>query len=216
MPKQLILLLTLVWCHYLDCNDWSLKKQHIVEETYTATTSWHLLLMLVTSLVTHCWGIVSHSSTSICRKWANVVVLGTLTKTACASWSYKCSMRLRSWLQTGRSILSTPEFWMQSDKSPSVRASIVILEDRVQSQTGEIQECHWLQYLILISLCIEIGSHDDKPCFSHEGSAALHHQIASTKSCDHRCSNWHSVLIFSVSLPYDQTNLGTIWTHCWT
>ena len=37
-----------------------------MEEPYTATTAWHLLLMLVTSLVTLCCGMASHSSTSIC------------------------------------------------------------------------------------------------------------------------------------------------------
>src|SRR4029434_6225964 len=44
-----------------------IKQEHQkrVEEPYTATTAWHLLLMLVTSLVTHCCGMASHSSTSV-------------------------------------------------------------------------------------------------------------------------------------------------------
>jgi len=46
-----------------------------------------LLLMLVTSLVTLCCGMASHSSTSICPKSANVVVLITLAWTEGPSWS---------------------------------------------------------------------------------------------------------------------------------
>ena len=38
-----------------------------MEEPYTATTAWHLLLILVTSLVTHCCGMASQSSSSICQ-----------------------------------------------------------------------------------------------------------------------------------------------------
>lgn len=45
-----------------------------LEEAHTATTAWHPLLMLVTGLVTHCCGTASHSSTSTCRKSANVLV----------------------------------------------------------------------------------------------------------------------------------------------
>ena len=35
-----------------------------MEEPYTATTAWHLPLMMVTSLVTHCCGVASHFSSS--------------------------------------------------------------------------------------------------------------------------------------------------------
>ena len=52
--------------------------------------------------------------------------------------------------------------------------NVVILEDRVRSQTVEIWDCHWLQNLISISLCIEIASNEDKPRFSSEGDAAPH------------------------------------------
>ena len=60
---------------------------------------------------THCWGRAPHSSTSICRKSANVVVLVTLAWTARPSWSPECSVGLRSGLLAGHSILSTPKFW---------------------------------------------------------------------------------------------------------
>ncbi|XP_066543051.1 uncharacterized protein mlphb [Hoplias malabaricus] len=53
---------------------------------------------------------------------------------------------------------------------------IVILEDRVRSQTVEIWHCHWLQNFISISLCIEIASNDDKPRFSSEGDVATNLQ----------------------------------------
>src|SRR4029434_1822576 len=39
-----------------------------------------------------------------------------------------------------------------SDKPRSVGVSVVILEDRVRSQTVEIWDCHWLKNLISISL----------------------------------------------------------------
>ena len=55
-----------------------------------------------------------------------------------------------------------------SDKPRSVGASVVILEDRVRSQTVEIWDCHWLQNLFSISLCIEIASNDDKPCVTRQ------------------------------------------------
>lgn len=43
-----------------------------------ATTAWHLLPMLVTSLLRHCCGTASHSSTSIYWKSVSMVVLITL------------------------------------------------------------------------------------------------------------------------------------------
>ena len=55
--------------------DWMVEVKtnwQFAEEPYTATTAWHLLLMLVTSLVTHCCKMVSHSSPSIC--WVGVEV----------------------------------------------------------------------------------------------------------------------------------------------
>ena len=52
-----------------------------MEEPYTVTTAQDLL-MLVTSLVTHCCGMASYSSTSICCKSANVVVLVCLAQKA--------------------------------------------------------------------------------------------------------------------------------------
>ncbi|KAL6490631.1 hypothetical protein MHYP_G00009760 [Metynnis hypsauchen] len=87
-----------------------------------------------------------------------------------------------------------------SDKPRSVGASIVILEERVRCQIVEIWDCHWLQNFILISLCIEIASSDDKPCFSSEGDAAPHNHTASTKRC-------YSIgaaisIAFSVSSPH--------------
>lgn len=60
---------------------------------------------------------------------------------------------------------------------------VVILEDRVQSQTVEIWNCLRLQNLISISLCFKIAADDDKPCFSSEGDAAPNHHTASNKSC---------------------------------
>ena len=86
-----------------------------------------------------------------------------------------------------------------SDKPHPLGASIVMLEDRVRSQTVEIWDCHWLQNLISISLCIEIAS-NDKPSFSSEGDATPHHHTASTKIC-------HSIgaaisIAFSASSPH--------------
>ena len=69
--------------------------------------------MLVTSLVTHCCEMASHSSTSIRRKSASVVVLVTLAWMVRPSWSHKCSMGLRSGLLAGYSILSTPKFGVE-------------------------------------------------------------------------------------------------------
>ena len=51
-----------------------------VEDPYAATTAWHLLLMLVTNLVTRCCGMAFHSSTRIHCRSASVVVLVTLTR----------------------------------------------------------------------------------------------------------------------------------------
>ena len=45
-----------------------------VEDPYAATTAWHLLLMLVTNLVTRCCGMAFHSSTRIGCRSANEVV----------------------------------------------------------------------------------------------------------------------------------------------
>ena len=56
--------------------------------------------------------------------------------------------------------------------------------DRVWSQTVEIWDCHWLQNLIPISLCIEIASNDDEPGFSSERDAVPHHHTAPTKRFD--------------------------------
>ena len=113
-----------------------------MEGPFTATTAWHLLLMLVTS----------HSSTNICYKSTSVVVLVTLGQTA-------PSMGLRSRLLAGYSILSTPKFWRKS-------SACVILEDRVWSQTVNIWDFHYLLNFISISLCIEITSNDHEPSFS--------------------------------------------------
>ena len=92
----------------------------------------------------HCCGMASHSSTSICRKSARVVVIFTLAWTTCPSWSHNCSVGLRSGLLAGHSILSTPKFWRQYLRQPhSVGVRVVNLEDRVQSQTVEIWDLHW-------------------------------------------------------------------------
>ena len=45
---------------------------------------------MLVSLITHCCGMASQSSTRICRKSANVVVLVTLAWTAGPNWSHKC------------------------------------------------------------------------------------------------------------------------------
>ena len=44
-----------------------------VEDPYAATTAWHLLLMLVTNLVTRCCGMEFHSSTRIHCSSASVI-----------------------------------------------------------------------------------------------------------------------------------------------
>ena len=80
--------------------------------------------ILVTSLVTHCYGMTSFSSTSIC-----VVVLVTLARMAHPSWSHNCSLGLRWGLLAGHSLLSTPKFWRWSLMNPALWG--VILGDRV-------------------------------------------------------------------------------------
>ena len=87
-----------------------------------------------------------------------------------------------------------------SDAPRSVGVSVVIFEDRVRSQTEEIWDCHWLQNVISLSLCIEIASNDDEPRFSSEGDAASHHNTTSTKR---RYSIGAAVSIaFSASSPH--------------
>ena len=82
----------------------------------TATTAWHLLLMLFTSLVILSCGMAFHSSTRISRRSASVVRSVTLCLTDRPSWSHKCSMGLRSGLFAGYSILSMPSFCRYSLK----------------------------------------------------------------------------------------------------
>ncbi|MEQ2213036.1 hypothetical protein XENOCAPTIV_008757 [Xenoophorus captivus] len=43
--------------------------QQWMEEPYPTTKAWHLFLMLVTSLVTHCCGMASHSSAIALTLW---------------------------------------------------------------------------------------------------------------------------------------------------
>uniref|UniRef100_A0A3Q0SDD5 Ig-like domain-containing protein n=1 Tax=Amphilophus citrinellus TaxID=61819 RepID=A0A3Q0SDD5_AMPCI len=70
---------------------------------------WHLLLMLVKSLVTHCCGMASHSYTSICCKSASVVVLVTLAQIAYPNdplsfqwgWGQDCSNVTFQWKKNG-------------------------------------------------------------------------------------------------------------------
>ena len=60
-------------------------------------------------LVTHCWTMTSQSSTSICCKPANMVVLVILEQTARPSWFHKCSM---GWGQKcWQAIPSSPLWW---------------------------------------------------------------------------------------------------------
>ena len=85
------------------------------------------------------------------------------------------------------------------DKPRPVGASVVILEDRVRSQTVEIWDCHWLQisslYLsalrlppMMTSLVFPVRE-KCRPTPSH----CLHQKMLS-----YRCSNQHSVLhVFS-------------------
>ena len=75
--------------------------QYCAEDPYAATKAWHLL-MLVTSLVTHCCGMASHSSTRICRKSANMFAMVSLARTARPSWSH---LKLKTRVNTNRRIL---------------------------------------------------------------------------------------------------------------
>ena len=101
-----------------------------------------------------------------------------------------------------------------SDKTHSVGVSVVILEDRIWSQTVEIWDRRWLQNVILISLCIESASTDDERCFSSEGDAAPHHHTASTKWCL-LCAAITTLCAFSTLSVYDPGAVGRIWTHRW-
>lgn len=62
---------------------------------------------------------------------------------------------------------------------------VVILEDRVRSQTVKIQDCHCCR-ISSLSLCIEIASSDDKPCFSQWRRS--HPTTTSTKAIDEAIS----------------------------
>lgn len=53
----------------------------------------------------------------------------------------------------------------------------------VPDQTKYLEIATGLQNVILRSLCTEITSNDDKPCFSSEWDPTPQHHTASTKSC---------------------------------
>ena len=86
-----------------------------------------LLLMLVTSLLTLCCGMSSHSSTSICPRSANMVVLVTLERTAGPSWSQNGVQW--GWGQDCRqAILSTPTLLVQqaAKRSPCLLHTVTL------------------------------------------------------------------------------------------
>lgn len=85
--------------------------------------------MLLASFITQCCGMASHSSTSICHKSVNVVVLVTPEQTSRPRWLQRCSVGLR--LTAGRPFL---------DKPRSVGASWVL---ETQNKNIRISCLHW-------------------------------------------------------------------------
>lgn len=114
-----------------------------------------------------------------------------------------CSRWLGIWVQSsplpnsGRSLWETPLCW---------GASIVLLENRVQSQTVKIWDCHWLPNLISLSQCIDITSNDGKPCSFSEGDAIPYHHTASTKRC------YAIGAAISIAFSASPNRIGRIWT----
>ena len=140
-----------------------------MEDPYAATTAWHLLLMLVTSLVTH-W---SHTGIPFLNQ-----DLSQVSQHGCVGHSGTYSTpklipQVFNWVEVwnhGRPFrpLHSQILEVLCDDPGSVGASIVILEDGVRSQILEIWDRHWLQNLNPISHCIEIAFNDDKFCFACE------------------------------------------------
>lgn len=142
---------------FVGLNDWNLKKEEILAiqqfiyltntmwKNDTATTAWHRFLMLAISLVIYCYGLASHSSTIICFKLASVVVFDTLQQTAHLSWSHKCSVGLRSGLQTGHSILSASKLIPKALNQGSNQYSLVFFSSTLWpcDPTGRIWIHHW-------------------------------------------------------------------------
>lgn len=119
---------------FIGLDGWSLKNQDIQDNTFN-----NLFIYQTASVA--CGSTIHRHNSS-----PSVVVLVTL---ACLSWSHKCSVGLSPGLRAGHSIF-TPKFWRYSPINSSLWD--VILEDRVQSQTVEIQDCHWLQISSQFSL----------------------------------------------------------------
>lgn len=103
-----------------------------MEDPYTATSAWHLLIMLVASFVTHCREMASYSSTTILHNSGSVVVLATLAQRACPNWSHKfCEIKIRSASRSFH-LLNSQILEVVSNKTHSVEASARIFEYRVQ------------------------------------------------------------------------------------
>lgn len=75
------------------------EPQWFVEDQYTSIPAWHLLL----TLVTKCFEVESHSSTSFCCKSASVVMLVQHAKLIPQEFK-----RLSSGPQAGHFIVSSP------------------------------------------------------------------------------------------------------------
>lgn len=125
------------WIGWLKCDETkrignftidSLNKQEprcCLEEAHTATTAWQPLLMLVTGLVTHCCGTASHSSTSTCRKSANVLVSVNCgasstprlipppraARSGLSGQRAVCHVDRKAWLQICNTQPAAPECW---------------------------------------------------------------------------------------------------------
>lgn len=103
-----------------------------MEDPYTATSAWHLLIMLVASFVTHCREMASYSSTTILHNSGSVVVLATLAQRACPNWSHKfCEIKIRTASRSFH-LLNSQILEVVSNKTHSVEASARIFEYRVQ------------------------------------------------------------------------------------
>ena len=124
-----------------------------MEEPRTATIGWHLLLMLVTSLVTLLWDGIPFFNQHLLQV-RHMVVLVTLAQL----WFNGVEV----WT-AGKPFHPLHSLILEvvSDKPLSVGVSVVILDDIIWSHPVEVPvDCQWFQNFTLISLCIEIASND--------------------------------------------------------
>lgn len=138
------------------------KPQLWVKEQYIAITTWHLLLMLATSLVTQGCEMASHPSTRTVT--GSPLWLVNMAHTACPSRAYRCSVGLRCRLLEGHSILSCGDMGLplvaESPSNilqlwPSVVTSLVFASDGdavSHHDAAPTKCCYWISATVSILL----------------------------------------------------------------